>query len=62
MTLALVFWLLMGMITLVLIVMTQSWLTHDPEVCRTCVDRAARARRRHPSFTGPEDRPHWGKP
>jgi hypothetical protein len=52
-------WVVLGVLTLVLIVMTFQYLTHDPAVCRVCVDRAAQ-RRRHPTYRGPEDDPHWG--
>lgn len=55
-----VFWCAMTMVTVVLIVLTVSYLTHNPNTCRTCVDRAARARHRHPSFVPAEDHPDWG--
>jgi cytochrome b len=54
-------WAAIAAFTLLLIVLTWQVLTHDPAVCRTCVERAARARRRHPSFVPAEDRPEWGQ-
>jgi hypothetical protein len=51
-------WLVLGVLTLVLIVMTFQLLTHDPATCRTCVERAAR--RRHPAYRAVEDSDDWG--
>lgn len=60
MTLALAVWLALGMVTILLVVMTVQLVTHDPAVCRRCVDRDARAavRSRHPSFVPAEE---WGR-
>jgi heme exporter protein D len=44
-------WAALAVPVAVLAWMTWQVLTHDPALCRTCVDRRARdaARRRHPS-------------
>ena len=61
MTLTVLVWCALGVVTVLLIALTAQVLTHAPATCRTCVDRAARARRRHPSFVAPEDDPRWGR-
>jgi hypothetical protein len=58
MTAELAFWLVLAGFTIALIVLTYQYLTHDPAVCRTCVERAAR--RRHPAWRPVEDRDDWG--
>jgi hypothetical protein len=45
-------WGSLGAVTALLVVMTWQVLTHDPSICRECVDREAAARRRHPSRQG----------
>jgi hypothetical protein len=59
MTADLLIWAALACTTAILIIATYQVLTHDPGVCRVCVDRAARARRRHPSHVPPEDRDDW---
>jgi hypothetical protein len=60
MTADLLIWVALAAATAALVILTYQVLTHDPGVCRVCVDRAARARRRHPSHVPAEDRDDWG--